>query len=152
MFLHGKSVFAIKQPINTTFIPDSVYSYNIHEKSIAKRRRAMSLPDEVIHHIVDNVCGRILISCDRGVSVLVSRRYMARSPYVGAMSSVIGYESVPKIPTNDTMNALFRTAISVLLVSNRNSFRVPCSIESLPYILYRKMYLYDIGGNGQRMV
>jgi len=105
----------------------------------------MSLPDEVIHHIVDNVCGRILISCDRGVSVsqppLYGSQSLRRRDVVGNREN----DSVPKIPTNDTMNAFFRTAISVLLVSNRNSFRVPCSIESLPYTLSEKcIYMISV--------
>jgi len=35
-----------------------------------------------------------------------------------------GDESVPKIIINNTMNLLFKTAISILVISNHNSYRV----------------------------
>jgi len=40
-------------------------------------------------------------------------------PYV-----YIGNESVPKIIINDTINLFFTSAISILVISNHNSFRV----------------------------
>ena len=59
-----------------------------------------------------------------------------------------GNESVPKIVTNDTINLFLKTAISILLISNRNSFRVSFGkIASVYFIL--KMYLYFSNGNGQ---
>jgi len=39
-------------------------------------------------------------------------------------ASVIGNESVPKIIINDTINLLIKTAISISVISNGNSFRV----------------------------
>jgi len=36
----------------------------------------------------------------------------------------IGNESVPKITINDTISRFFKTAISVLAISNHNSFRM----------------------------
>ena len=36
----------------------------------------------------------------------------------------IGNESVPKIVINNTIYLRFKTAVSILLISNRNSFRV----------------------------
>jgi len=54
---------------------------------------------------------------------------------------------VPKIITNDTINLLFLIAISILLISNHNSFRVLLDkIASVYFIL--KMYLYFSTGNG----
>jgi len=38
--------------------------------------------------------------------------------------SVIGNRNVPKIIINNTINVLFKTAINMLVISNRNSFRV----------------------------
>jgi len=46
---------------------------------------------------------------------------------------------VPKIIINDTINFFFK-AISILLISNYNSFRV-CLVKLLPYILFEK-YIY----------
>jgi len=40
------------------------------------------------------------------------------------MAVAIGNESLPKIIINDTINLVFLTAISILLISNNNSFRV----------------------------
>jgi len=37
---------------------------------------------------------------------------------------VLGNESVPQIIINDTKKFIFKTAISILLISNHNSFRV----------------------------
>jgi len=36
----------------------------------------------------------------------------------------LGNESVPKNTTNDTTNLLFKTAISILVISSHNRFRV----------------------------
>ena len=36
----------------------------------------------------------------------------------------IGNESVPKIIADNTIYLCFKTAVSILLISNRNSFRV----------------------------
>jgi len=38
-------------------------------------------------------------------------------------NDLTGNESVPKIIINDTINFFFRTAISILVISNYNSFR-----------------------------
>ena len=40
-------------------------------------------------------------------------------------SVTIGKESVPKIIINNAINVFFKPAISILVISNRNSFRVP---------------------------
>jgi len=60
-----------------------------------------------------------------------------------AVSSV-GNESVPKIITNNTMYAylFFKTTISILVISDHNSFRVLLIlIKLLPNILFQK-YIY----------
>jgi len=44
---------------------------------------------------------------------------------------------VPKIITNDKINLLFKTAISILVISNHSSFRVPFD-KLLQYILFEK--------------
>ena len=46
-------------------------------------------------------------------------------------------ESVPKIIINNTIN-LFLAAISILVISNHNSFRVLFVTKSLPCILFEK--------------
>jgi len=48
-------------------------------------------------------------------------------------------ESVPKMPINDTINLLFKSAVSILLVSNHNSFRVPFDKIASAYFI-RKVY------------
>ena len=55
-------------------------------------------------------------------------------------------ESVPKIIINNTINLFLKTTISILLMSNRNSFSL---IKLLPYILFEKIYLYFSIENGQ---
>jgi len=44
-------------------------------------------------------------------------------------------ESVPKIITNNTINLFFKTAISILLISNHNSFRVLFDIIASVYFI-----------------
>jgi len=57
-------------------------------------------------------------------------------------------DSVPKMPINDTINLLFKSAVSISLVSNHNSFRVPFDKIASAYFI-RKVYLYFSIGNGQ---
>ena len=53
---------------------------------------------------------------------------------------------MPKIITDDTINLFFLTAISILVISNHDSFRV--LFDNLhPYVF--KIYLYFSIGNGQ---
>ena len=48
-------------------------------------------------------------------------------------------ESVQKIIMNNTVNLLFKTAISILVISNHNSFRVSFDkIASVACILFEK--------------
>ena len=55
---------------------------------------------------------------------------------------------MPKIVINDTINLFFQTAIGVLIILNRNSFRVLFDkIVSVYFIC--KIYLYFSIGNGQ---
>ena len=55
----------------------------------------------------------------------------------------IGNESVPESVINSTINLIFKTAISILLISNRNSFRVLFDkIASVGYILLENTFLY----------
>jgi len=52
-----------------------------------------------------------------------------------------GNESVPKIIINSTINLLFKTAISILAISNRNSFRV--LFDKIAFVYFgRKKYIY----------
>ena len=44
--------------------------------------------------------------------------------YRGYSLLLIGNESVPKIILNSTINLFLKTAISLLVISNHNSFRV----------------------------
>jgi len=49
---------------------------------------------------------------------------------------------VRKIIVNNTVKFIFKTAISILLISNHNSFRVLFDkIASVPYMLFEK-YIY----------
>ena len=45
-------------------------------------------------------------------------------------------ESVPKIIVNNTLNLLLKTAISILVISNRNSFRVLSDKIATVYFIY----------------
>jgi len=45
--------------------------------------------------------------------------------YCWKVRRVMGNESVPKIIVNGTINLFAETAISILAISNRSSFRVP---------------------------
>ena len=44
---------------------------------------------------------------------------------------------MPTIIVNDTISLFFKTAISILVISNRNSFRVLFD-KVLPYLLFEK--------------
>ena len=74
----------------------------------------------------------------------VERRRTAckRSRCPAETFTVTGKESVPKIITNDKiMNLVFKTAISISVISNRNSFRVPFDKIASVYILFEKNIL-----------
>ena len=63
----------------------------------------------------------------------------------------MGNDNVRKIIINDTIIFL-KTAISISVFSNHNSFRVPFDkIASVGNILFEKIYLYFSIGNGQPM-
>jgi len=51
-----------------------------------------------------------------------------------ARIGTIGNESVPKIKRHDTIN-FFKTAISLLVISNHNSFRVLFDIIASVYFI-----------------
>ena len=59
-------------------------------------------------------------------------------------------ENVPKITINGILNLLFKVAISILLVSNHNSFRVMFDKIASVYFIW-KINLYFSVGNGQPM-
>jgi len=50
----------------------------------------------------------------------------------------IGNESVPNIIINDTINLFFKTAVSILVVSNHNSFRVLFDKIASVYFIWKK--------------
>ena len=55
----------------------------------------------------------------------------------------IGNESVPKVIINDTVNLFSKTAISILLISNHDSFRVPFDKIASVYFIWQ-LYLYFV--------
>ena len=61
----------------------------------------------------------------------------------------IGNESLPKIVINGTINLFLKTAVSILPISNHNSFRVLFDKTASVYFI-RKIYLHFSTGNGQR--
>jgi len=48
--------------------------------------------------------------------------------------NTIGNKSVPKVIINDTINLFFKTAVSILLISHHNSFRV--LFDKIAYVYY----------------
>jgi len=50
-------------------------------------------------------------------------------------SHLIENEIVPKIIINDTVNLFFLNAISILVISNHNSFRVLCDKTASVYFI-----------------
>jgi len=60
-----------------------------------------------------------------------------------AHSAYTGNETDPKITINDTMNLFFKTAFTILVISNHNSFRVLFDkIASVGPTFYLKKYMY----------
>jgi len=68
---------------------------------------------------------------------------------MSVLISSIAPRSTTEAAPDDTINLSFKTAISILLISNHNSFRECCLIKSLSYILFEKYILYFSIGNGQ---
>jgi len=57
-------------------------------------------------------------------------------------ATLIGNESVPKIIINNTISLFLKTAISILLISNHNSFRVLSGkIASVYFICMKYIYI-----------
>ena len=52
----------------------------------------------------------------------------------------IGNESVPKIIINNTTNLFFKTAVSILLISNHSSFRV--LFDKIDSVYFFEKYIY----------
>ena len=68
--------------------------------------------------------------------------------HFSGLDRAVGNESVSKIVINNTINSFVKTAISISLISNHNSFRTLFDkIVSVCYIW--KIYLYFSIGNGQ---
>jgi len=63
---------------------------------------------------------------------------------------LIGNENMPKIIINDNEFVVFKLAISILVISNHNIFRVLLGIVASVYFISEK-YLYSSIGNGQPM-
>ena len=55
---------------------------------------------------------------------------------------------VPKIIMDNAINLSYKTAVSILVISNHNSFRVPFDKIVSVYFIW-KIYLYFMIGNGQ---
>ena len=69
------------------------------------------------------------------------RQKLSTLPHIMRGNLAVGNESVPKIIVNDTPNLFFKTAISILVISNHTSFPECCLMKLLPYILFEK-YIY----------
>jgi len=78
----------------------------------------------------------------------VRRVYRFARRYRGYSLLLIGNESVPKLILNSTINLFLKTAISLLVISNHNSFRVLFDKIASIYFIW-KMYLYFSTENGQ---
>jgi len=68
-------------------------------------------------------------------------------------ATLIGNESVPKIIINDTISLFLKTAISILLISNHNSFRVLSGkIASVYFICMKYIYILalEIASSGNQ--
>ena len=66
------------------------------------------------------------------------------------MSTIIQNKSVPKIILNEKINLLSKTAISILVISNYNSFQVQFDkIASIYFMQKIYIYLHFRTGNGQ---
>ena len=53
----------------------------------------------------------------------------------------IGNESVPKIIINNTINSFLKTAISILVISNHNSFRVLLDKIASVYFIWKRYHI-----------
>ena len=88
--------------------------------------------------------------------VVARARFLERCWWVGfnrhlRCSWVIfstGNNSVPKMTINDTINLFLQIALSILVISNHNSFRALFEKIASVYFLW-KIYLYFCVGNGQ---
>ena len=86
-------------------------------------------------------------------SVWVADIWVTQIGHLGDMPWTLGWDtignkSVLKIVINDTMNLFYRTAISILLISNHNSQWVLFDKIASEYFIW-KIYLYFSIGNGQ---
>jgi len=91
-------------------------------------------------------------TCCRG-SVLSWRRWstLCVLSVLRATSSLpIGNESVPKMIINDRTGLFFTNAVSIVVISNHNSFRV-LFIKIVSVYFISKIYYYFSIGNGQPM-
>ena len=96
---------------------------------------------------------RFLVHIVRGHdSVLRWRRYTIRYMYFRFMGVVMFAHNrdrkCAEIITNDAISLLFKSAISILVISNHNSFRVLFDKIASVYFI-SKIYLYFIIENGQ---
>jgi len=67
------------------------------------------------------------------------------------LDGAVGNDSVPKITTHNTINLFYlKFAISISVISNRNSFRVLFDNIASVYFI-SKIYLYFATENGQPM-
>jgi len=57
-------------------------------------------------------------------------------------SVTIGKESVPKIIINNAINVFFKPAISILVISNRNSFRVLFDRIPSVYFICKNIFIF----------
>jgi len=67
------------------------------------------------------------------------------------LAQLTGNDSLPKIITNNTINLFIKTAItiSILVISDRNNFRLLFDKIASVYLYLKKTYLHFSSGNGQ---
>jgi len=71
------------------------------------------------------------------------------SSHLAYVACATGNESVPNVATNNTVKFIFKTAIGISLISNRDSFRVP--FDKIAFVYFtREIYLHFSVGNGQQ--
>ena len=71
------------------------------------------------------------------VGVLLHIAYTCTMPSAGS----IGNESVPKTIINDTRNLFYKTAVSILVISNNNTFRVLFDKIASAYFIGKYIYI-----------
>jgi len=98
-----------------------------------------------LQFVWDVICYRITQKFNRDVAIISTAPTVDST--LNKNAGAVENGSVPKIIINNTINLIFETAISMLVISNDTSFRVLFDKTASEYFIWKMCLYYSIGND-----